>query len=91
MQTLYIKAFDLLATNVAKFNETPEWGGASLVYVTSMSTKGEYYVSPPGSSKYGDAAFGNQFKNSPPSEEARDSIKGKRLWELSEKLVGLKA
>ena len=51
---------------------------------------GLYYTSPPGSSKYGDSAFGNQFTLSDVSTEAKDSIKAKRLWELSEKLVGIK-
>ena len=69
--------------------ETPEWAGAALVYVTSVNTKGQYYLSPPGSSKYGEAAFGNQFKVSPVSKEAQDDAKAKKLWELSEKLVGI--
>jgi hypothetical protein len=52
---------------------------------------GLYYTSPPGSSKYGDEAFGREFRVSEVSKEARlsDSGKAKRFWELSEKLVGL--
>lgn len=52
---------------------------------------GAYYTSPPGSSKYGDDAFGRDFKISQVSREARESDNGeaKRFWELSEKLVGI--
>ena len=80
-----------MATNVAGVAETPEWGGGALAYMTSVNTRGEYYNSPPGSSKYGDAAYGNQFTIFPVSKEARDDVKAKRLWELSEKLVGISA
>lgn len=52
-----------------------------------MDTKGLYYVSAPGSSKYGEAAFGNQFSAKSVSEEGQDDAKARRLWELSEKLV----
>jgi hypothetical protein len=51
-----------------------------------------YYTSPPGSSKYGEDAFGREFKISQVSREARlssDDGKAKRFWELSEKLVGV--
>jgi len=78
-----------LATNVLKVAESPQWGGAALAYMTTVDTKGEYYNSPPGSSKYGDAAFGREFTIYPVSKEARDDAKSKRLWELSEKLVGI--
>lgn len=52
---------------------------------------GMYYTSPPGSSKYGEDAFGREFKVSQVSKEARasDDGKAKRFWELSEKLVGV--
>ena len=56
---------------------------------------GLYYSSPPGSSKYGNDAFGKQFDVGEVSKEAqRASIddgggKAKRFWELSEKLVGI--
>ncbi|KAI2503523.1 enoyl-(acyl carrier protein) reductase [Fragilaria crotonensis] len=76
-------------TTVSCIGETPEWGGSALAYMTGVTTKGQYYFSPPGSSKYGDAAFGNQFAPASPSIEAQDDAKGKRLWDLSAKLVGL--
>ena len=60
-------------------------------YMTTVDTKGEYYLSPPGSSKYGKDAFGNQFKISPVSIEAQDDSKAKRLWALSEKVLGITA
>jgi protochlorophyllide reductase len=81
--------FGMLATNVLKVAESPEWGGAALAYMTTVNTKGEYYNSPPGSSKYEDAAFGREFTIDSVSKEAQDNNKGKRLWELSEKLVGI--
>lgn len=34
-------------------------------------------------------AFGEQFRGSEVSKEARDSMKGEKLWALSEKLVGI--
>lgn len=67
-------------------------GGLSLAYMATSpdtNTQGEYYISPPGSSKYGEAAFGKEFCVGQVSKEARDGAKAKRLWELSEKLVGL--
>ena len=60
-------------------------------YMTSVDTKGEYYLSPPGSSKYGKDAFGNQFKVAPVSIEAQDDLKAARLWKLSEKALGITA
>lgn len=52
---------------------------------------GLYYTSPPGSSKYGDEAFGREFRVSEVSKEAKlsDGGKAKRFWELSEKLIGV--
>ena len=50
---------------------------------------GQYYTSDPGSSKYGDAAYGNQFCVAQPSKEARDDKKAKDLWMLSAKLLGM--
>jgi hypothetical protein len=79
----------VVATNLAKVSETPEWGGGSLAYMTSVATRGEFYTSPPGSSKYGDAAFGREFTVESASKEAKDDGKAKKLWELSEKLVGI--
>ncbi|KAL3924682.1 MAG: hypothetical protein SGILL_000894 [Bacillariaceae sp.] len=49
---LFSSIFGVLATNVIKVAESPQWGGAALVYMTSVDTRGEYYNSPPGSSKY---------------------------------------
>ena len=72
-----------------KVGESPEWGGGALTYMTSVDTKGLYYSSPPGSSKYGEAAFGKQFESATVSKEAQDDVKAKRLWTLSKKLVGI--
>jgi len=86
-----IKVFDFAATDLLKVGENVHWGGGALEYMTldsGVGTKGGlYYTSPPGSSKYGDDAFGNQFVQSEVSIEARDDDKARRLWELSEKLV----
>eukprot|EP00984_Skeletonema_dohrnii_P017317 scaffold7864_cov122-Skeletonema_dohrnii-CCMP3373.AAC.7 len=45
--------------------ETTHYGGGALEYMTLPNKvaekEGEYYFSAPGSSKYGDAAFGEQF------------------------------
>mmetsp|Transcript_37296 Transcript_37296/g.90553 ORF Transcript_37296/g.90553 Transcript_37296/m.90553 type:complete len:487 (-) Transcript_37296:1643-3103(-) len=86
---IFIPIFSFIATKVAKVAETPEWGGAALAFMTQVDTRGEYYNSPPGSSKYGSDAFGTQFKVYEVSKEAQDDAKGQKLWELSEKLVGL--
>lgn len=87
------KIFDFAATDLLKVGETVPWGGAALDYMTldtNVASKGGlYYTSPPGSSKYGDDAFGNQFVVSQVSKEAMDDAKAKRLWELSEKLVAV--
>ena len=85
------KVFGLVVENVARVAETPEWGGHSLAYMTTVSTKGEYYAGEPGCSKYGDDAFGNQFTISQISTEAQDDAKAKKLWTLSEQLVGISA
>jgi len=86
---VFTKLFDVAATNLFKVGETPEWGGASLAYMTTVDTKGQFYDSPPGSSKYGDAAFGKQFAPSSVSKEGQDDAKAERLWELSSKLLGI--
>jgi hypothetical protein len=83
------QAFDVVATDLFKVGESAEWGGGALAYVTGVDTKGSYYSSPPGSSKYGAAAYGKQFTASDVSAEAQDNAKSKRLWELSEKLLGI--
>jgi hypothetical protein len=46
---------------VARVAETPEWGGGCLAYMTTVQARGEFRNSDPGSSKYGDAAYGKQF------------------------------
>jgi hypothetical protein len=59
--------------------------------MNSVSTKGGYYTSPPGSVKYGDAAYGNQFTLDTVSKEAQDDRKAKQLWDLSERALGIAA
>ena len=86
-----VKVFDFAATDLLKVGETPEFGGGCLTYVTTVDTKGKYYSSAPGTVKYGEAAYGNQFNEVPVSKEAQDDAKAKRLWELSEKLLGISA
>lgn len=90
---LFTKVFDFAATDLLKVGESTHWGGGALEYMALDKTVGSkgglYYTSPPGSSKYGDAAFGEQFGDTQVSEEAQDDAKAKKLWELSEKLVGL--
>jgi len=87
---LFTKLFDVAATNILKVGETPEWGGASLAYMaTDVTTKGLFYDSPPGSSKYGDAAFGKQFGPTNVSKEGQDDAKAKTFWELSAKLLDI--
>ena len=87
---VFSKLFDVVASKVARVAETPEWGGASLAYMTTVdSTRGEFWNSPPGSSKYGNEAFGREFTVSNVSKEAMDEAKGKRLWDLTEGLLGI--
>jgi protochlorophyllide reductase len=90
---LFTKVFDFAATDLLKVGETVHWGGGALEYMTLDTTVGAkgglFYSSDPGSSKFLDDAFGNQFKESKISYEASDDAKARRLWELSEKLVGL--
>jgi hypothetical protein len=59
--------------------------------MTTLDTQGLYYSSPPGSVKYGDAAYGNQFTVDTVSREAQDMVKGQRLWALSAQALGLPA
>ncbi len=91
---IFTKIFYFVATDLIKVGESIHFGGGALEYMTlsdSISSKsGLYYFSPPGSSKYGDGAFGNQFGPTEVSIEARDDAKGRRLWDLSEQLVGVK-
>jgi hypothetical protein len=86
---VFTKLFDVAATNVFKVGELPSFGGGCLVYTTTVNTRGGYYASAPGSSKYGDAAFGNQFTLSQVSKEASDDAKAKTLWELTDSLINL--
>jgi protochlorophyllide reductase len=88
---LFIKLFDIAATNLLKVGETPEWGGASLEYMTTMSSKGLFYNSNPGSSKYGDDAFGTAFVPMAVSKEGQDNVKAKQLWDLTAKALGIAA
>lgn len=90
---VFTKVFDVAATNILKVGENTHWGGGALEYITLDKSvgleSGKYFSSPPGSSKYGDEAYGNQFIPSIVSREAMDDAKAKRLWELSESLVGI--
>ena len=87
---VFTTVFDFMATSVFGFGETKSFGGGCLSYMaTSVRTKGLYYGAPAGSVKYGDAAYGNQFTVNEMSKEAQDDITAQRLWELSERLVGI--
>lgn len=93
---VFSSVFNVAATNLLKVAETPEYGGAALAFMTTVdSTKGEFWDSPPGTSnKYAigndyKGAFGKEFNVAQVSKEARDTQKGKELWKLSEKLVGI--
>lgn len=86
---MFTKLFDVVATDVFKVGESPAFGGGSLVYTTTVNTRGGYYASAPGSSKYGVAAFGNQFTLSQVSKEASDDVKAKTLWDLTDNLIKL--
>jgi protochlorophyllide reductase len=94
---IFTKVFDFVATDLFRVGETVHWGGGALEYMAlDVKTVGSnggglYYTSPPGSSKYGDDAFGNQFTVANVSKEASDLEKAKKLWELSEKLVRLQS
>ena len=48
---------------------------------------GLYYSAAPGSSKYGDEAFGKEFARAEVSVEARDDTKARKLWDLSTHLI----
>lgn len=88
---IFTKVFDFAATDLFKVGESPDWGGGCLAYLTTVDTRGLFYSSAPGSSKYGDAAFGNQFNPFAISKEAQDDAKAKLLWELSAKELGISA
>ena len=85
-----------VVTGLVRVAETPQYGGAALAFMTTVeSTKGEFWDSPAGTSfKYKpendyEGAFGNEFNVAQVSKEAQDAQKGKDLWKLSEKLVGI--
>lgn len=91
---VFTKIFDFAATDLLKVGESVSWGGGCLDYLAtsndaSLGKEGSYYSSAPGSSKYGDAGYGNQFNVTPVSKEAQDNEKAKKLWELSEKIMNL--
>jgi protochlorophyllide reductase len=87
---VFSSIFNVVATNVLKVAETPQYGGAALAYMTTVESRGEFWDSPPGTSyKSGNAAFGKEFNVSPVSKEGKVDAKAKKLWELSEKLVGI--
>lgn len=87
---LFTKVFDFAATDLFKVGETPEWGGGCLAYmVDTVQDRGQFYSSDPGSCKYGDAGYGTKFVSFPISVEAQDDNKARRLWELSEKSLGI--
>ena len=87
---VFSSIFNVVATNVFKVAETPQFGGAALAYMTTVESRGEFWDSPPGTSyKSGEAAFGKEFNVSPVSKEGQEDAKAKQLWELSEKLVGI--
>lgn len=84
---LFTKVFDFAATDLFKVGESPPFGGGCLAYLTTLDSRGKYYTSPPGSGKYGDAAYGNQFALSNVSTEASDDAKAKRFWDLTESIL----
>jgi protochlorophyllide reductase len=89
---LFTKVFDFAATDLLKVGETPTWGGGCLAYMaTAVTTQGQYYSSAPGTSKYGDSAYGKQFSVTPVSQEAQDEAKAIKLWQLTERELGLSA
>lgn len=92
----FTKVFNVVATNVFKVAESPQYGGAALAFMTTVDgTKGDFYDSPPGTSyKYDPendfkGAFGKEFDVVTVSKEGQDGQKGRELWRLSEKLVGI--
>lgn len=82
---LFVAAFDFVANNVARFGETPEYGGGCIDFMaTAAELEGQhglfYSDYPPGK---------HTLVRRVPSAEARDERKAAELWALSEKLVGL--
>ena len=82
---LFVAAFDFVAHNIARFAETPEYGGGCIQFMaTSPELEGKhglfYSDYPPGK---------HTLVLREPSEEARDAREAAELWRLSEQLVGL--
>lgn len=94
---VFSSIFNVAATNIFRVAETPEFGGAALAYMTTVDTLGgEFYDSAPGTSyKYASdqndykGAFGKDFVVTTVSNEGQDAEKGRALWKLSEKMVGI--
>jgi len=86
---VFTKLFEIAATDLLRVGEKPDWGGGCLSYMTQVNSRGQFYSSAPGSSKYGDEAYGNQFSISEVSKEARDDAKAQRLWDLTAKELGI--
>ena len=86
---IFTKLFDIVATDLVKVGETPAWGGGALAYTTTVDTKGLYYYAEPGSSKFGDAAYGREFAPSTVSKEAQDDARARKLWDLTEKVLAI--
>jgi len=86
---IFSSIFNVVATTL-KLAESPQYGGAALAYMTTVESRGEFWDSPPGTSyKTGEAAFGNEFFVKDVSKEGKDDGKARKIWELSEKLVGI--
>lgn len=88
-QPFFVKVFDFFTNDVFRVAETVSGGGDCLVFMATspeMEGKGGVYYNNdiPGFGKH-------SFEDAPPSEEARNSAEGQRLWALSERLVGLSA
>lgn len=76
-------------------------GGACLAYMTTVRSRGAYYLAPAGAgnqfkiettnTESQQEAFDDQFKIEATSVESQDDGKAKKLWQLSEKLVGIEA
>jgi len=82
---LFVAAFDFVANNIARFAETPEYGGGCIDFMATSaeleSQHGVFYSDyPPGK---------HTLVRRVPSAEARDEAKAAELWRLSERLVGL--
>ena len=90
---IFTKIFDIAATNLFRVGETQKWGGGALAYLAlsenlpSGNAGGLFYAADPGDSKYGEAAYGEQFRPRPISKEAQDTEKGEKLWELTKELI----